>query len=124
MERLKRRLNFRDYLLKDVSFGSFPPSGMYVKGFPQVMFEGLVSSIDSHIQLYALCRDGTYNQRAFSSLENETFFGVLTDLDPTKLGCPKAVNISRLMSTVTEVLHYREDPSTRYVLLCSFGPLE
>jgi hypothetical protein len=113
MERLKRRMNLRDFLLEGVSFGSFPPPGMYIKGFPQVMFDGFMTSIDSHIQLYALCRRGAYNQRSFSSLENETFFGVLTDIDPTKLGCPKAININRIMTNVTEVLHYRQDPTTR-----------
>ena len=72
-----------------------------VKGFPQIMFEGFVSSIDSHNQLYGLCRSGSYNQRSFSSLENETFFGTLTDMDPTRLGCPKAENIPQLMELCT-----------------------
>ncbi len=115
IERTRRRLLWREYLLRDVSFGSFPPSGMYIKGFPQVMYEGFLSSIDSHIQLYALARSGSYNQRAFSSLENETFFGTLGDLDPTRLGCPKAVNISRLMASVCEVMHYRQDPESRLI---------
>ena len=113
LQRTKQRLAFRHFILKDVSFASFPPHGMYIKGFPQVMYEGFVSSIDSHTQLYTLCRRRTYNQRAFNSLENETFFGSLTDMDPTKLGCPRAVNINRLMAMVTEVMHYRQDPECR-----------
>lgn len=113
IDRATRRLAWRDFLMRDISFASFPPYGMYINGFPQVMFEGFVSSIDSHIQLYALTRAGSYNQRAFSSLENETFFGTLSDLDPTRLGCPKAVNMNRLMANVTEVLHYRQNPESR-----------
>lgn len=77
------------------------------------MFEGFIQSIDTHLQLYAITTDGTYNQRAVSSLVNETFFAELSDLEPTKLGCPKANLIPRLMSTVTELLHYRHVPESR-----------
>ena len=114
VKRAESRLAFRDFLVEDVSFQMFPPSGMYIKGFPRVMYEGFLSSIDSHMQLYITTRNQCYNQRAFSSLENESFFGNLSEMDPTKLGCPKAVNIPRLMANVSEVLHYRQDPTSRY----------
>ena len=113
LQRAKQRLAFRDELLNGVSFGSFPPHGMYIKGFPQVMYEGFLSSIDSHMQLYTQCREGSYNQRSFSSLENETFFGSLSELDPTRLGCSRAVNVNRLMANIAEVQHYRQDPDSR-----------
>ncbi|CAG2257675.1 unnamed protein product [Mytilus edulis] len=86
---------------------------MYVKGFPKVMFEGFLQRIDTTIQLYSIVKSGTYNHRAISSLVNETFFGELSDMEPTRLGCPKAISIPRLMSTVTEIFHYRCDPSER-----------
>ncbi|CAH1779700.1 unnamed protein product [Owenia fusiformis] len=105
------RLAFRRFLLDQVDFEIFPPYGSHIKGIPQTAFEGFLQSIDTHMQLYALI--GPYNQRAVSSLVNENFFGELSEVEPTKLGCPKATHIGRLMSTVTEVLHYRHNPSCR-----------
>ena len=112
-QRVTHRLARREYLLDGVDFGQFPPYGSYIKGMPPVMFEGLLQSIDTHIQLYATCRGETYNQRAVSSLVNETFFSELGELEPTHLGCPKATSIPRLLSTVTELLHYRHNPANR-----------
>lgn len=103
----------KDFLLKNVDLGDFPPYGMYINGFTRVSFEGFLQKIDTNIQLYALTRSRTYNQRSISSLANETFFGELSEMDTTRLGYPKAVNIPRLMSTVTEILHYRCDPTDR-----------
>ena len=74
LERIKMRMDLRKRLLKNVDFGKFPPPTMYVKGFPIQLWEGLVASMDSKAQLYALCRRGIYNQRAFSSMMGEIFF--------------------------------------------------
>ncbi|XP_076088264.1 uncharacterized protein LOC143058683 [Mytilus galloprovincialis] len=112
-ERIRRKLRLKEFLLEGVDFGQFPMFGMYVKGFPKVMFEGFLQRIDTTIQLYSIVKSGTYNHRAISSLVNETFFGELSDMEPTRLGCPKAISIPRLMSTVTEIFHYRCDPSER-----------
>ena len=111
LERTRRRLHLKHYLLKDIDFGVFPPPGMYIKGFPKGMYEGFLQRIDTCIQLYSVIQ--SFNQRSVSSLVNETFFGELSEIEPTKLGCPKAIHIPRLMSTVTELLHYRCDPSER-----------
>ena len=90
-EKVKRRLRFRKFLLSGVNLGSFPPPpGGYICGMSQTMFEGLVQNIDTHIQLCAICRAGTYTQRAVISLVNETVFRELSELEPTKLGSPKA----------------------------------
>lgn len=115
IERVQRKLELKSFLLKDVDFGIFPPPGMYIKGFPKVMFEGFIQRIDTSIQLYDIVKGQSYNQRSLSSLVNETFFGELSELEPTKLGCPKAVSIPRLMANVTEMQHFRCDPSNRYL---------
>ncbi|XP_071133796.1 uncharacterized protein [Mytilus edulis] len=112
-DRIQRKLQLKAFLLKDVDFGIFPPPGMYVKGFPKIMYEGFLQRIDTSIQLYDIVKSGSYNQRALSSLVNETFFGELSELEPTKLGCPKAISIPRLMANVTEMQHFRCDPSER-----------
>lgn len=115
VERVTRRLNLKNFLLKGVDFGMFPPPGMYIKGFPKVMFEAFLQRIDTTVQLYKVIKSGAYNSRAISSLVNETFFGELAELEPTKLGCPKAISIPRLISTVTEIQHFRCNPTSRYV---------
>jgi len=114
VERTCRRLRMKAFLLKNVEFGSFPIYGMYINGFTRISFEGFLQKIDTNIQLYSVIKSGTYNQRSISSLANETFFGELSDMETTRLGCPKSVSIPRLMSTVTEIHHYRCDPSVRY----------
>lgn len=115
IERVQRKLELKSFMLKNVDFGIFPPPGMYIKGFPKVMFEGFIQRIDTSIQLYDIVKGQSYNQRSLSSLVNETFFGELSELEPTKLGCPKAVSILRLMANVTEMQHFRCDPSNRYL---------
>ena len=56
------------------------------------MFEGYLQSIDTHI-LYSCMHSvaivgPTCNQRSISTLENETFFGVLEEIGATKHGYP------------------------------------
>ena len=78
MDRIKLRQPLRNRLLSRMNFGKFPPKTMYVKGFPIQLWEALISNIDAKAQLYALCRKGTYNVRAFSTMMGETFFSELT----------------------------------------------
>jgi hypothetical protein len=51
-----------------------------VKGIPQVMFEGLMTNIDQHIQLFSFVRNQAYNVRALGSLEAENLIGEFQDL--------------------------------------------
>ena len=88
LERCHRRLELRSFLLRDVSFATFPVHGAFIKGFPQVMFEGLLQSIDALLLLYGTTQASTYNQRTLSTLENETFFSFLSDMETTGQGCP------------------------------------
>ncbi|CAC5400819.1 unnamed protein product [Mytilus coruscus] len=113
VDRMKRRINLKSFLLEGVDFGRYLMYRMYVKGFPKVQFEGFLQRIDTSLQLYSVVKNGSFNQRAISSLANETFFSELSEMEPTKLGCPKAVNIPRLMSTVTELHHFRSNPNDR-----------
>ena len=74
IERIQRRLRLKEFLLNKVEFGVFPPPGAYIKGFPKGMFEGFIQRIDTTIQLHAISKSGSYNQRSISSLVNDTFF--------------------------------------------------
>lgn len=106
-EHCRRRLDLKNSLLQGVDVGAYAMPGMYVKGFPKVMSEALLKRIDTNIQLYSIVKTGSYKPRSICSFVNETFFGELSELEPTKLGCPKAVNIPRLVSVVTEIQHFR-----------------
>lgn len=52
----------------------FPPPGAFVCDMPIAQFEGFLTNIDRRLQLYCMVRNETYNQRAISSLDSETFF--------------------------------------------------
>ena len=112
-ERVEARVAFRNFLIDSVDFSTFPPFGMYVRGMPRQMYEGFLQNIDTHLQLYGVVKGGAYNARSVSSLANETFFGEMAELEPTKLGCPKSTHCPRLVSTVTEIMHYRNNPQDR-----------
>jgi hypothetical protein len=60
VKRISSRLNLKHYLLKHVNFETFPPYGMYVKGFPKVWFESILQRIDTTIQVYAVVPSGSY----------------------------------------------------------------
>ena len=75
------------------------------------MFEGFIQSIETKLMLYATVKNGTYNVRSVSSQENETYFGILSDMEHTRQGCPKATSIPRLMASASELMHCKHDPS-------------
>ena len=111
VERIRKLLDFKKWLIGDISFNSFPPPGRHVKGIPFVMWEGFLQNVDTRVQLYSICNNKTYNHRSLGTLAVESFFSDLTDIEPTKMGCPKAIHIPRLMASVTELNHYRHDPN-------------
>lgn len=67
-------LAMRNKLLPFLKVGHFPPPGAYVASLPLAQFEGLMSNVDRRLQLYDMVQTGTYNQRAITSLDSETFF--------------------------------------------------
>ncbi len=114
--RLKLRLEFREFLLSTFETDKFPPYGKHINGMPTGMFEGFLQGIDTSIQLYAVVKGGAYNQRSATSLCNETFFGEMSEREKTRQGCPKATEVPHEMSGLTELLHYRHNPNDRFVI--------
>lgn len=112
-ERAKFRLAFRKFLLEPVDLSNLPQYGAFVCGMPRQMFEGFLINIDIKLILYPLVKKGTMNVHAVGSLQNETLFSEMTDMEPTKKGCPKAVNAPRMMSSTTELQHYCHQPDKR-----------
>ena len=113
-DRIKMRMPLRKRLLSDNKFEEFPPRGMYVNGWPSQLWEALLASIDSKAILYSLCRNKTYNSRAFSTMMNETFFSELTNQDRRGHGTVSATEFATHIGAVVEQMHMRLD-SDRYV---------
>ena len=114
VERVLRLHNMREYLLNKhwiIDFSHFPPLGSHVKGIPYIWFDSMLQGIDTRIQMYGMI--GCYSHRALGTLPVESFFGDLSDMEQTKLGCPKAIHIPRLMACTTEINSYRHDPVNR-----------
>ena len=74
-ERLQAMMDMRKFLLSFLHVGHFPPPGQYVADMSLAQFEGILTNIDRRLQLYAMTAQGTYCQRAVSSLDSENFFG-------------------------------------------------
>ncbi|CAG2191099.1 unnamed protein product [Mytilus edulis] len=108
-QRIRWFLDMRDYLLQFLKVGHFPPPGSHVEGMPMAQFEGFLTNVDRRLQLYALIDSNeSYNQRAITSLDSETFFSAFQDYDPkgtgvlrpddipTALGAAQYLNVQRL----------------------------
>ncbi|KAJ8309057.1 hypothetical protein KUTeg_013931 [Tegillarca granosa] len=72
--RILMRSRLRSRLISYFQIVKFPPQAGYVNGCPSQLWEALISNIDAKSILFALCRNHSYNVRAFSSMMGETFF--------------------------------------------------
>ncbi|CAG2203957.1 unnamed protein product [Mytilus edulis] len=115
IDRIKRRLRFRDWLLKDINFMQFPPPGLHVKGIPHIMFEGLLTNIERRIQIIPFVKSGTYNSRALGSLEAENFFGAFQDLDPKGSGIIRPDDVPAAIRTACDLIGTRLDPNRNHI---------
>lgn len=115
VERITKLLALRDYLLNGLDFAEFPPKGAFIKGLSQVSFAGFVMNVETRIQLYLLSKHHTYNHRSLGTLGVESFFGDMTDMCPT--GCPRSVDLPKLISEVTELNKYRLTPQSRCFIM-------
>ncbi|VDI80060.1 Hypothetical predicted protein [Mytilus galloprovincialis] len=115
IDRIKRRLRFRDWLLKDINFMQFPPPGLHVKGIPHIMFEGLLTNIERRIQIIPFVKSGTYNSRALGSLEAENFFWAFQDLDPKGSGIIRPDDVPAAIRTACDLIGTRLDPNRNHI---------
>lgn len=110
MERIKRRLRIREWLLEGVDFHTFPPYGTHVVGVPHIMFEGILTNVERRIQIIPYIKSGTYNPRSLGSLEAENFFGEFQDLDPRGSGVIRPDDIPKALSTACQLIEARLNP--------------
>jgi hypothetical protein len=111
LERIKRVLNLRTWLLDGVDFGDFPPPGMYIKGIPKVTFESLLCNLEGHMYMYELVKGGTYCWRAYSSLIGESFFSEMTEMDPAGKGVYTASGVNQHMKRISQIHSMRLNPN-------------
>ena len=100
MERCRRSLALREWLLKGVNVEDFPPPRMYIKGFPKVTFEGLVCSIEAHIYIYGLCLNGTYNWRSMTTLVAERLLEDVSEMESHNNGVASGDSFSRNLAVM------------------------
>ena len=110
-ERLCKMQDFFCILTKNVSFEDYPPPSNYVKGIPLVTYEGILQNITLRFAAYKLSKFSTYNQHSLSNLCVKNFFGDLTSMEFSGLGCPKSTDILRLMSHVIQLNSHRLNPT-------------
>jgi hypothetical protein len=111
LDRCRYRLAFRDWLLQDVTFHSFPPYGSYIRGIPTVLFEGLLTNIERKMQLFTFTKTNSYNVRAVGSLDIENFFGTFQDIDPKGTGVIRPDDIPAALNAATELIDVKSDPN-------------
>ncbi|MCG8625032.1 MAG: hypothetical protein MJE68_23910, partial [Proteobacteria bacterium] len=108
-ERVNNLWAFYAYLTKDVEFDKFPGFSQYVKGIPIITYAGILQNISVRLSLYKVSKFGTYNHRSISSLVCESFFSTMASKDPGKTGCPKAVDVPKIMSDMITIEEYKQD---------------
>lgn len=116
IERCRRRLVLRNWLLDGVSVLSFPPYGTHIRGVPNIMFQGYLTNIDRRIQIYPYVKSGRFNVRSLGSLEAENFFGEFQDLDSKGSGVIKAEDIPSAIESACQMNHTRLMPSRPFFL--------
>lgn len=110
IERCRRRLELRKWLLEGYRIGKFPPHTRYVKGIPIVTYEALITHLERKIQLFAYVPDSKYNVRATGTQEVEQFFSAFKDMDPSGSGTPKPDVIPEMIAAALEIDNFKLDP--------------
>lgn len=80
---------------------------MFINGWPTQLWEALLANIDAKALLYILCKTGTYNVRAFSSMSGGTFFSEVTQSDRRGHGTLTTTEFVFFIGTTIERLQLR-----------------
>ena len=100
-DRCEMRIELIKWLKQGVDFGDFPPHGAFIKGMSTTLYEGLRSSSEAKLYLYALARKGTYCVRAPNTLCSESFFSTMQEMDPWGQGILTAEGVEKHVSDFT-----------------------
>ena len=112
--RVRHLDEFADFLGNLIEWEEMPPPFGYIKGMPIPTYEALMQGITTRLQIFQLS-NMPINQRSISTIGIESFFSKLTAMEFSGLGCPKAVDIPRLISHVTELNSIWHDTNRGFV---------
>ena len=112
--RVKHLQDFFDFLSKLIDWQEMPPPFSYIQGMPVPTYESVMQGITTRLQIFSLS-NMPISQRAISTVGIESFFSELTSMEFSGLGCPKALDIPRLISHVTELYSIRHDSGCGFV---------
>ena len=82
-----------------------------MKGIPIVTYEGILQNISLRKAMYRMAKNRRNRQCSVSTLAVEKFFGDLTAMKFSGLGCPKSTNIMKLKGHVIQLNHHRMNPT-------------
>ena len=119
-ERINNLWAMSAYLTKDINFKRFPAPTQYIKGIPVLTYCTILQHISTRMLLYRPSSHKTYNSQSVSSLVCESFFGTVTAKYPSNNGCPKAVDVPRIISDIICIENIK-NKTDRYMyisLLC------
>ena len=106
------------FLTKYMSFNCFPfpLTGRYWRKMPIQTYEALLQNICTRIQLYDIAFNETYNNRAISTLTNDSFFSDMERLDKESRAYPKACNIPKIFGRVVKLNYFKHLPEKNWFL--------
>ena len=110
-QRLEYLQDMADYLSKLANFDLYPPQKQYISGIPITTYECLMQNITTRLQLYSCANQHMYNHRSISTLSVESLFSHLSRMHGTYNGCPRAVDVSRMLQTMVEMDKLQKDPN-------------
>ena len=111
-EQINNLWSLSAYLSKDINFNRFPAPTQYIKGIPVSTYCAILQNISTRMLFYRLSSHKTYNSRSVSSLICESSFSTVTAKDPSNNGCPKAVDIPRIISDIICIENFKNGPVT------------
>ncbi|XP_070575997.1 uncharacterized protein [Ptychodera flava] len=123
MERCQMKMRYRSMLIEMANLQSFPPPGMFIKGYPKALWESTIASIDADIILYGISKRGTYNQRAVSSQPCEGLYSSLATLPGSRNGVPNCTDLETNMAKICGEIVVRYDPNRGFPLRMSSAPV-
>ena len=109
IDRCEKRLRLIHWLDKDVNFGQFPPYGSHIKGLSHILYEGLRTSQEAKLYLYAITKKKTYCVRAPNTLCSESFFSTMQEMDPWGQGVLTTTGVKKHISDFTTITAMKMD---------------
>ena len=102
-ERVRKMIAVLKFFRQQGKVGLYPPPSQSVAGFSLQTWDMMVTSIWARLMIYGEVGNKSFNNRAVSTLVNESFNSDLLRIDREGTAAPKGVNIPKLISKVIVV---------------------